>query len=402
MFDPDASPPRNGQSSRNQEYISVPRHPYSPPRARGDVPPSLRRNGSNGTPRVLHRQQHPNALATPPKPVSSVRNQTAEDVQMHHLGGGFGPYAVSFICNILTPSLVCIQLRLFDIWFLQHSGATPVGRRAPGRSDRSYSSGSSSLPDRPLPTTNPYTTAAPVAATAPLWDQKDELDPLHDPDPLRDARDDHYCDPLSSRGWLNVSAVILLCFGLVVLFAGYPIITWAGRYQGTPIGYNMGGINGSGQVPVLPGLPKLIDDDTPSSVRTRTGFDGKQYNLVFSDEFNKDGRTFWPGDDPFWEAVDLHYWPTNDLEWYTPDAITTVNGSLVITMTEQVNHNLNFQSGMLQGWNKFCFSSGYIEGTSMTSRCLNIKLITLVPYEVNVSLPGAHDTAGYWPAAWTM
>lgn len=32
--------------------------------------------------------------------------------------------------------------------------------------------------------------------------------------------------------------------------------------------------------------------------------------LVFSDEFNQDGRTFYPGDDPYWEAVDLHYWGT--------------------------------------------------------------------------------------------
>lgn len=43
----------------------------------------------------------------------------------------------------------------------------------------------------------------------------------------------------------------------------------------------------------------------------RTGFDGKAYQLVFSDEFNQDGRTFYPGDDPFWEAADLHYWQTN-------------------------------------------------------------------------------------------
>jgi hypothetical protein len=38
--------------------------------------------------------------------------------------------------------------------------------------------------------------------------------------------------------------------------------------------------------------------------------------LVFSDEFNTDGRTFYPGDDPYWEAVDLHYWQTNNLEWF--------------------------------------------------------------------------------------
>lgn len=197
---------------------------------------------------------------------------------------------------------------------------------------------------------------------APVWDQKDELDPLHDPDPLRDARDDHYCDPCSGRGWLNVTAMLILCFGLISLFAGYPIIVWVGRFQAVQIGYNVGGINRTGQVPVLPGLPSLIDTDTPKSVLTRTGHDGKKYNLVFSDEFNLDGRTFWPGDDAFWEAVDLHYWATGDLEWYSPAAITTKDGSLVITMIEQVTHDLNFQSGMLQSWNKFCFSSGYVEG----------------------------------------
>lgn len=37
---------------------------------------------------------------------------------------------------------------------------------------------------------------------------------------------------------------------------------------------------------------------------------GEDLVLVFSDEFNTDGRTFYPGDDPFWEAVDLHYWGT--------------------------------------------------------------------------------------------
>lgn len=251
-----------------------------------------------------------------------------------------------------------------SVGWIQHYDATPVHppNRGPGprRHERNRSS-ASSVADRPLPTTNPYTTAAPVVATAPLWDQKDELDPLHDPDPLRDARDDHYCDPLSGRGWLNVTAMVLLCFGLIVLFAGYPIINWVGRYQGVSVGYNAGGINGTGQVPVLPGLPNLIDTDTPSSVYTRTGYDGKKYNLVFSDEFNLDGRTFYPGDDAFWEAVDLHYWPTGDLEWYSPDRITTKDGALDITMIEQQNHGLNFESGMLQSWNKFCFSSGYVE-----------------------------------------
>jgi hypothetical protein len=57
------------------------------------------------------------------------------------------------------------------------------------------------------------------------------------------------------------------------------------------------------------------------------------------DEFNTDGRSFYPGDDPYWcvsfslvtlqltqhrEAVDLHYWPTGDLEWYDPGVRTAL------------------------------------------------------------------------------
>jgi beta-glucanase (GH16 family) len=38
------------------------------------------------------------------------------------------------------------------------------------------------------------------------------------------------------------------------------------------------------------------------------------------------------GDDPFWEAVDLWYGATADLEWYDPQQITTRDGNLVITM----------------------------------------------------------------------
>lgn len=58
----------------------------------------------------------------------------------------------------------------------------------------------------------------------------------------------------------------------------------------------------------------LIDPDTPADNRTRIGTDGHIYELVFSDEFNEDGRSFWSGDDPYWEAGDLHYWSTRNLE----------------------------------------------------------------------------------------
>ena len=36
-------------------------------------------------------------------------------------------------------------------------------------------------------------------------------------------------------------------------------------------------------------------------------YDGSELILIFS-EFNNAGRTFYPGDNPYWEAVGLHYW----------------------------------------------------------------------------------------------
>jgi hypothetical protein len=60
-------------------------------------------------------------------------------------------------------------------------------------------------------------------------------------------------------------------------------------------------------------LPDRIDRDTPKEAQSRVGFDGNEYELVFSDEFNQDGRTFYPGDDPFWEASELWYGQTEDL-----------------------------------------------------------------------------------------
>ena len=138
-------------------------------------------------------------------------------------------------------------------------------------------------------------------------------------------------------------------------------------------------VNGTGQAAVLAAIPKLIDPKTPDKAMTRIGFDGEEYKLVFSDEFEVDGRSFYPGDDPFWEAVDcaslvlpsrsradcgiVNYWQTGDLEWYDPAAITTRNGSLEITLSiaqPRNNHGLVYRSGMLSTWNKMCFTVGFV------------------------------------------
>ncbi|KAH6913815.1 glycoside hydrolase family 16 protein [Coprinopsis sp. MPI-PUGE-AT-0042] len=192
-------------------------------------------------------------------------------------------------------------------------------------------------------------------------------------------------NPLSLRGLGNVVTLTLLLSGLVALFVGYPVISAITRQPLSNLGgYNLGGINATGQVPDMIGLHSLIDKDTPKSAYTRPSWNDNsvEMQLVFSDEFNVDNRSFYPGDDPFWEAEDMHYWATGNLEWYDPAAVTTRGGSLVITLREKATHNLNYESGLLSSWNKFCFTGGYIE--------------------TSVMLPGANNILGLWPAIWTM
>ena len=50
------------------------------------------------------------------------------------------------------------------------------------------------------------------------------------------------------------------------------------------------------------------------------------------------------------------------MEWYDPAAITTKDGSLVITLSEKETHDLHYQGGMMSTWNKFCFTGGILEG----------------------------------------
>ena len=138
-----------------------------------------------------------------------------------------------------------------------------------------------------------------------------------------------------------------------------------------------------GKVPLLSNLRTgLIDPDTPDSVKTKTSYDGSTWDLVFSDEFSTSGRTFFEDDDPYFQAVDLWYGVTEDLEWYDPDAVTTANGTLEIRFDAFQNHDLNYRSGMVQSWNQLCFSGGRLEAS--------------------ISLPGRGDTVGFWPGFWAM
>lgn len=188
------------------------------------------------------------------------------------------------------------------------------------------------------------------------------------------------------RGLINLGGLICIALGVILLFIGYPVIVLVRKainphYGDTCTGWQCLQVN---KIPTLKNFRSgLIDPDTPASAMSKkSSMTGTTWGLVFSDEFNTPNRTFYPQDDVYWEAVDLWYGVTQDLEWYDPDAITTRDGYLDIQFDAFQNHGLNYRSGMLQGWNKFCFQGGRVE--------------------VSLSLPGRGDTPGFWAAAWTM
>ncbi|KAF9219112.1 beta-glucan synthesis-associated [Gyrodon lividus] len=213
-----------------------------------------------------------------------------------------------------------------------------------------------------------------------LVDGPEEDDALHDPS---DDTIPSVSSGIAVRGLLNVGLLILLVGGLLCLFIFYPVLSYFNDRKSTNSIAGNTIVDGSGVPAETFTMPLLIDPDTPETAKTRTGYDNEAYTLVFSDEFNTPNRSFWPGDDPFWEAADIWYWSTEDEEWYDPGQVTTKNGYLSIVMDNVAKNGLPYRSGMLQSWNKFCFTTGYIE--------------------VSISLPGPNqETQGYWPGAWTM
>lgn len=120
--------------------------------------------------------------------------------------------------------------------------------------------------------------------------------------------------------------------------------------------------------------------------------------LVFSDEFEEDNRRFDVlARDPRWTAEDMYYFPTQDVEVYKPEQVTTWKGKAVITMQKtdrpvsaislqpdgaEWSVPKNFKSGMVNSWNKWCYTGGYLE--------------------MSVRLPGTANIPGFWPAFWAM
>lgn len=140
-----------------------------------------------------------------------------------------------------------------------------------------------------------------------------------------------------------------------------------------------------------------VDPDTPASAHTTQSlFNNRKQTIVFSDEFEAEGRAFTDGADPKWTALDKNDFTNSELQYYSSEQAATGGGFLNITTVaedvtflgkddithEWVRNTKHFKSAMLQTWNKFCFTGGVVEFSAV--------------------LPGEHNIGGLWPAVWMM
>ncbi|OBA24244.1 beta-glucan synthesis-associated [Metschnikowia bicuspidata var. bicuspidata NRRL YB-4993] len=217
-------------------------------------------------------------------------------------------------------------------------------------------------------------------------DEKEEDDFLHNPDPIADAAYDknrflYDMKHMDRRSFFGLVGYVLILLAAAAVFIVLPVVTYSGSAsQSKPESYE---VLTQFSYPLSSAIrTSLIDPDTPSANLTKTTRTGEEWVLTFSDEFNAEGRTFYDGDDQFFQGVDIHYDATKDLEWYDPDAVTTANGTLVLRMDAYENHDLYYRSGMVQSWNKLCFLQGMIV--------------------VSALLPGYGNISGLWPGLWTL
>ena len=145
-----------------------------------------------------------------------------------------------------------------------------------------------------------------------------------------------------------------------------------------------------------------VDPDTRLKHKYVVGYKNRiEYELVMSDEFDREGRTFKDGEDPRWTAIsksddDQTAEGKKSLQFYNSSHVYTTGGELHILTTDDDTHwtsfnpykkkyqkmKRTFASGMLQGWNKFCFTGGILE--------------------VDAQLPGHPHIGGLWPAIWLL
>ncbi|KAF0698902.1 Aste57867_10502 [Aphanomyces stellatus] len=139
--------------------------------------------------------------------------------------------------------------------------------------------------------------------------------------------------------------------------------------------------------PTKSGVGIWVDVDTSAAARTKVTSRGETWELVMSDEFELDGRSFKAGNDHLWTALDIPDGVNAALEYYNVSNVYTKGGKLINKVEEgpvnvtyfnqwldapkMENATLHYTAGMMQSWNKFCFQGGLIEVAAKLPGAIN-------------------------------
>src|SRR4051812_22110089 len=80
------------------------------------------------------------------------------------------------------------------------------------------------------------------------------------------------------------------------------------------------------EYPAQSGIGIWVDADTPEKARTKMSTRGEPWELVMSDEFEIEGRTFEAGKDHLWTALDMADGVNAALEYYNVTNVYTKGG----------------------------------------------------------------------------
>jgi hypothetical protein len=161
----------------------------------------------------------------------------------------------------------------------------------------------------------------------PSVDEPEDDDDMHVPLPDDDIRFKvKFREHFNRENIISTLGMMFMMLGLLFVFVALPIMSSQGiiTYNSgqTPLdqmGYGnpqreLWAIVNNNTYPLLKNVrTSLIDKSTPKHAMTRKGINGETLELVFSDEFNDNNRTFYEGDDPYWYAPDIWYGATQDL-----------------------------------------------------------------------------------------
>ncbi|RLN71052.1 hypothetical protein BBJ28_00006948 [Nothophytophthora sp. Chile5] len=142
------------------------------------------------------------------------------------------------------------------------------------------------------------------------------------------------------------------------------------------------GVQASTTYSTKSGILPWVDPSTPSSRQTYTTSRGATWDLVMSDEFTTEGRSFEAGEDHLWTSLEKADGVNSALEVYAHNMTSTQcddddncyfyiesdNAETTLTLWNDYLSPAGYEdvvfyyrSGMVQSWNKFCFQGGMIE-----------------------------------------